>query len=172
MPLKTPALAEAELTYSPQFHQPDVLLCASQDCPYGQCSRTYPHSAEYKPKNSCPCCFLLSRLTEITTSLTYRFGALRQAQGERKLFFQRDPPYPLQTLKSPYLSYSPSVIAEPRPSLLFLNALPQQFSGVLCLLAAEMFDLLAAGNAGSDDFYIRGRRFHRRSKPAVADCER
>ena len=156
MPLKTPALAEAELTYSPPFHQPDVLLCAPQDCPYAQCSRTYRHSAEYKPKNSCPGCFLLSRLTEIPTSSTYRFGALRpfegpqgrpprqplvpslsRGQGERKFFFQRGPLYSLQTLKSLYLNYSPSVIAEPRPSLLFLSTSQSSSAGCFAFRLAK-----------------------------------
>jgi len=60
IPLKTAALPGVLSRYSPQFHQPDVLLCAPQDYPYVRCSRNYRHSVECKHKNSCFCCLLLA----------------------------------------------------------------------------------------------------------------
>ena len=60
IPLKTAALPGVLSRYSPQFHQPDVLLCAPQDYPYVRCSRNYRHSVECKHKNSCCCCLLLA----------------------------------------------------------------------------------------------------------------
>ena len=94
IPLKTAALPGVLSRYSPQFHQPDVLLCAPQDYPYVRCSRNYRHSVECKHKNSCFCCLLLACFLGFPTRSNCLSCALRHAQGERNLVISEQPSLP------------------------------------------------------------------------------
>jgi len=99
IPLKTAALPGVLSRYSPQFHQPDVLLCAPQDYPYVRCSRNYRHSVECKHKNLCFCCLVLACFLGFPTRSNCLSCALRHAQGERNLVISEQPSLPTPNLE-------------------------------------------------------------------------
>jgi len=103
IPLKTAALPGVLSRYSPQFHQPDVLLCAPQDYPYVRCSRNYRHSVECKHKNSCFCCLLLACFLGFPTRSNCLSCALRHAQGERNLVISEQPSLPTPNPEEPQI---------------------------------------------------------------------
>jgi hypothetical protein len=85
-PLRILPLREASSKYSPQSHQPHVLLSVLQDCRYGQCSRNYRHSEECNPETHL-LSFLAFSLPNFSPGSTYLPGALRQCSGRTEFSY-------------------------------------------------------------------------------------